>query len=276
MKIAVASGKGGTGKTTIAVNLALSLDRKVRLLDCDVEEPNSNIFLDIPMKTIEEVVMWIPKIDYDRCTFCGKCAELCEYNALAVLEKEVLVFEELCHSCGLCSIGCTEDAITEKKKKIGVIEKGIDKNIEFYDGVLDVGEALSTPIIRELKKNVKEGINILDVPPGTGCPVVESLSRVDYAILVTEQTPFGLHDLEISVKVARKLGIPFGVIINRDREGYSEIENYCEKEDIQILMKIPQNMRIARLYSDGVPFVKSMDSWKEKFKEVYKIIEGAL
>ncbi|MFW6304164.1 MAG: ATP-binding protein [Candidatus Saliniplasma sp.] len=287
MKIAVASGKGGTGKTTVAVNMALSLERDVSLFDCDVEEPNSNIFLNVETEVIEELEMRMPVIDEETCTHCGRCAELCEFNALAVLKDQVMVFEELCHACGLCSMGCPVDAISEKGRRIGVIERGsaeFDSSIiDFYQGVLDVGEALSTPLISGLKRYTEGGdeedekdkdrIDILDVPPGTGCPVIESLSDVDFAALVTEPTPFGLHDLKLSVEVVRKMDIPFGVIINMGGTGYEGVEDYCEDEDIPILMTIPQDMKIAKLYSNGVPFVEEMPEYRDRFKGMFSKIE---
>ncbi len=271
MIIAIASGKGGTGKSTVAVNLSLSLEN-VQLIDCDVEEPNSNLFLNLDLEKDEEVYLKIPKIDEENCTHCKRCAEFCEYNALAVLEDKVMVFEQLCHGCGLCSMVCPTNAITEKNRSIGVIEKSRD-GIDFIRGVLNIGEAMSTPIIRRLKeKTDKKKTVILDVPPGTACPVIEAITGCDYCMLVTEPTPFGLYDLKIAVELCKKLKVRFGVIINRDGIGDEKTEEFCKKEDIDIILRIPYNRRIAELYSEGKPFIDEMPEWKTKLREVYRRI----
>lgn len=273
MKIAIASGKGGTGKTTIATNLALSLDN-VQLLDCDVEEPDSHIFLDLKLKKIKDVCISIPKIDKQKCDFCGECARFCKYHALAVVKSEVLFFPDLCHGCGGCKLVCSKDAITEEKRVIGVIERGKNTDLEFYQGLLNIGEAMATPVIKALKSKIKKDkIVILDSPPGTSCPVIESVSEVDYVVLVTEPTPFGLHDLKLAVEMLYFLRIPFGVVINRDGIGDDRVERYCVNEGIKILMKIPHDENIARLYSRGIPFVREMPEWKKKFVKLYEVVE---
>lgn len=274
MIISVASGKGGTGKTTFATNLAFSL-RNVQFIDCDVEEPNANVFIKADMNKSEEVKLKIPEIDKGKCTYCGKCAEFCAYNALAVVSEEVLVFPELCHSCGGCKIVCPENAIKWKKRSIGKIEYGeIKDGIEFYQGLLKVGESIAIPIIKNLKRKAKNNKDIIiDSPPGTSCPVIESIQGSDYCVLVTEATPFGLNDLKLAVKVVRHLNIPFGVVINRYNVGYGKVEQYCEEENIPVIMKIPHSKKIATLYSNGIPFVEKMPRWKQKFKNIFENIK---
>ena len=276
MKITIASGKGGTGKTTLATNLALSLDN-VQLLDCDVEEPNSHLFLNFPLKKVQDVNIFIPTIDKDKCDFCGECAQFCQYHALAVVKTDVLFFPELCHGCGGCTLVCPQNAISEQERTIGTLEMGNNGNIEFYHGLLNIGEAMATPVIRALKTKInKDKTVILDSPPGTSCPVIESVNEVDYVILVTEPTPFGLHDLKLAVEMVRTMGLPFGVVINRDGIGDDGVEKFCKTEEIKILLKIPDDEEIARLYSKGIPFVKQMPEWKDRFQKFYKNIEESI
>ena len=273
MIISIASGKGGTGKTTIATNLALSLG-KVQVIDCDVEEPNANIFFNAEIKEREDVTVEIPEIDKEKCNYCGKCSEFCAYNALAVVPSDVLVFPELCHSCGGCEIVCPQNAINWKKKPVGKIEHGVTNGVDFFHGLLNVGEIQAVPVIKALKKKIdKEGNVIIDAPPGTSCPVIESINGSDYCILVTEPTPFGFHDLKLAIAVVRHLYIPFGVIINRDGVGDKKVEMYCQTEKIPILMKIPHSEEIANLYSMGIPFVKKLPEWHERFTELFRRIQ---
>jgi MinD superfamily P-loop ATPase len=268
MILTVASGKGGTGKTTVAVNMALSLEN-VQLLDCDVEEPNSHILLHPEIKETEPVYMKVPVVSEELCDYCGKCSKFCAYNALFVAPKTVMVFPELCHSCGGCSLVCPKNAITEKKRQIGVIKKGEAKGVEIVYGELNVGEAMAVPLIRAVKNQMKNNKNVvIDAPPGTACSLVASVHKTDYCILVTEPTPFGLHDLKITVQVLKDLGVPMGVVINRAGLGDKKVYEYCEKEKIPLLMEIPFSKKIAQLYSRGVPFVAEMPEWKEKFLEV--------
>lgn len=272
MRISIASGKGGTGKTTLALNLALSLD-DVQLFDCDVEEPDCHLFLDIDLEEVEKITVLQPRIDSEKCNLCGDCAELCRFNAIVVTPNGPMLFPELCRSCGLCTVACPEDAIFDEPRVVGVVEKG-ENELEFYQGVLTTGEHLATPIVRAVKKYAREGAKtIIDVPPGNACTAVEAVEGSDFCILVTEPTPFGLHDLKYSVRMLNQQGIPYGVVVNRDGVGDRRVEDYCEKEGIPILMKIPNDRKIAELYSEGVPFVKSMPQWREKFSELYERIQ---
>jgi MinD superfamily P-loop ATPase len=268
MIISVASGKGGTGKTLIATSLALSLGNgtEVQFLDCDVEEPNAHIFLKPVIERREPVSIPIPQIDEQKCTFCGKCAEVCAYNALAVLKDRVLVFPELCHGCGACSYLCPEDAISEVEREIGVVEVGRSKQIEFIHGRLAVGEAMAPPVIRKVKEHVDpEKTVIIDVPPGTSCPVVEAVEGSDFCLLVTEPTPFGLNDLTLAVETVKKLNISRGVVVNRAGVGDRKVDEYCEQEGIPLLLHIPLDTRIARLYSQGISLVEGMPEWRDAF-----------
>lgn len=274
VKIAIASGKGGTGKTTVATNLALSLEN-VQLLDCDVEEPDSHIFLDMKLNKVEDVYIPVPKIDKEKCTFCGKCSEFCQYNAIAVVPNEILFFPELCHGCGGCTLVCPEDAITEENRAIGIIERGSNNGLDFYHGLLNLGEPMATPLVKAVKNKIENNkITIIDSPPGTSCPVIESIKETDYCILVTEPTPFGLYDLRLAVEVVRALRVPFGVLINQDGIGDRGVEDYCKEEKIPIVMKIPHDKNIARLYSMGIPFVKEMPKWRKKFIELFETIKN--
>jgi len=224
MIISIASGKGGTGKTLVATSLALSLKdkHKVQLLDCDVEEPNDHIFLKPVITRSEAVCIQTPKVDEEKCTYCGKCAEVCAYNAIAVFPGHVLVFPELCHGCGACSYLCPEKAVSEEGREIGVVEQGHAEGMEFAQGKLNVGEAMATPVIRKVKEQINhDGITIIDASPGTSCPVVEATKDSDFCLLVTEPTPFGLNDLVLAVEMVRELNIPLAVVLNRAGVGRS-------------------------------------------------------
>jgi len=274
MIIAVASGKGGTGKTTVATNIALSIDN-AQFFDCDVEEPNANIFLNASIKEHEDISKIIPDIVKEKCNYCGKCSEFCAYNALAIFKSKIIFFPELCHSCKGCELVCPKDAIIWKERVIGRIEHGNTKNIDFYHGVLNIGEAQSIPVIKALKRKIDKKMNvIIDVPPGISCPVIQSINGSDFCILVTEPTPFGFNDLKLAVELVRKLQISFGVIINRDGIGDNKVEVYCKKEHIPILLKIPERQKIALLYSKGIALSKESDEWKQMFGLVFDHIQA--
>jgi MinD superfamily P-loop ATPase len=273
MIIAIASGKGGTGKTTVAVNMALSLG-SIQLLDCDVEEPNAHILLHPEIHETQPIYSLIPRIVEERCNFCGKCAEFCAFNALFVAPNITMTFSELCHSCGGCSIVCPTNAILEEQKEIATIIKGNVGNIELVYGELKVGEPMPVPVIKAVKKHLREDLTVLiDAPPGTACSLVSSVYQSNYCILVTEPTPFGLHDLKITVQVLRDLKVPMGLIINRSGIGDTKIYDYCSEENLPILLEIPFSKKIAELYSKGIPFVKKMPEWKERFQQLFKQIE---
>jgi len=275
MRITVASGKGGTGKTTVAVNLVLSLldQEPVQFLDCDVEEPNAHIFLKPRIEHVRAVEKLLPEVDEALCDQCGACAKACEFNAIAIIGKKVLIYDELCHGCGLCRMVCPTGAIREVPHELGVVESGTVREFPFAHGLLNVGEAMATPIIHELKKEIiTDRLAILDAPPGTGCPTIAALHESDLALLVTEPTPFGLHDLKAAVGVARTLGVPTAVIINRDGIGDDRVERYCQEEGIPILMKVPFDREIASLYAVGIPLVDAVPAWKERFAALYEAL----
>jgi len=280
--ISVASGKGGTGKTTIAVNLALSLNN-VQLLDCDVEEPNAHIFLKPEIKESIPATVPIPVVDESKCDYCGKCREVCAYNAIAVFpsDKErkgsVLIFPHLCHGCGGCSLLCPQNAIKETDKEIGVIEIGQSGAIQFVHGKLNIGEIMSPPLIKQVKKHMDFSRTvIIDAPPGTSCPVITTVKGSDFCILVTEPTPFGLNDLILAVEVLEKMCTPFGIVINRSDIGDDKVDVFCREKNIPILMRIPFDKEIAFLYSNGIPLVREKKEYKERFRDMFDLTMGHL
>jgi MinD superfamily P-loop ATPase len=273
MIVSIASGKGGTGKTTVAVNIALST-KNIQLLDCDVEEPNVHLLLKPEINEVKPVFVSIPKINEELCNRCGKCAAFCEYKALFVSAARVLVFPELCHGCVGCVNVCPVHAIVEEKRQIGTIKMGVADSIELVYGELEVSEPMPGPVIKAVKNQIKSNKTvIIDSPPGTSCPVIESVYKSDYCILVTEPTPFGLHDFRIMVEVLDRIKIPFGVVINRAGIGDRELYKYCEDRRIPILLEIPFQRRIAELYSSGIPFTLEMPEWEERFRSLLKGIE---
>ncbi len=275
MIISVASGKGGTGKTLVATSLALSLKdgEKVQLVDCDVEEPNDHVFLKPEITGSEAVAILVPRVDEGKCTYCGRCAEVCAFNAIAVLGSHVLTFPQLCHGCGACSYLCPEKAISEESRQTGLVEWGHSDGVGFVHGKLTVGEAMAPPVIRKVKEYARtDGTVIIDVPPGTSCPVVEAIKGSDFCLLVTEPTPFGLNDLTLAVETVRKLGIPCGVVLNRAGIGDAGVQEYCQKDNIPILLTIPLDTEIARLYSRGVPLVEGLPEWRDSFRQLFEMI----
>jgi MinD superfamily P-loop ATPase len=280
MKIAIASGKGGTGKTTIATNLAVSLSgagQQVQYLDCDAEEPNGHIFLKPEFESSEDVTVGVPEVDKDKCNGCGKCARLCQYSAIICLKDEPLLFEQLCHSCGGCMAICPEGAITERQRKIGIAEFGKSNGVYFGHGKLDIGAIQTPALIKYVKNKIRsDAVNIIDAPPGTSCPVIEAIKGTDFVLLVTEPTPFGLNDLILAVGMVRELKIPFAVAINRSNIGDDAVVKYCQEEKIEVVIQIPNDRKIAESYSRGVMIVEVMPDYKQRFLDMHENIKNIL
>lgn len=267
MIIAVASGKGGTGKTTVSVNLASVARREVQLLDCDVEEPNAHLFLKGALQGSEEVTVPVPEVDDSLCSGCGECSSFCQYRAIASLDTGALTFPELCHGCGGCMRVCPNKAITEKGHRIGVIQTFRAGLISLVHGCLDVGVAMAPPLIRAVKSRVKDGtVAILDAPPGTSCPVVTTIRDADLVLLVTEPTPFGLHDLKLAVDMIRELKVPYGVVINRVGIGDGRVHAFCHEQGIPVLLEIPDDRQIAESYSRGQLIVDALPEYRPRFE----------
>lgn len=273
MNIVFASGKGGTGKTTIAVNLAWMLVRsgqKVQYLDCDVEEPNGHLFLKPDFESREAARVMVPVIHQDRCTSCGKCGEACQFHAIVNLPDNTLLFPQMCHGCGLCMLVCPEKAIGEGTREIGIIETGRGiLDIPFVHGVLNVGEPMAGPLIEQVKGRGKTGCHrIIDAPPGTSCPVVKTMAGADLVVLVTEPTPFGLHDLRAAVAVARSLAIPVAIIVNRENGAYEPLEEYLRKTHLPVLARMPDDRKIAEEYARGNLICEALPAYRGRFREL--------
>jgi MinD superfamily P-loop ATPase len=274
VNISIASGKGGTGKTTVATNLATAIAAGVQVLDCDVEEPNCHLFLNPEIESTKTVFLPVPSIDLDKCTFCGKCAAICRFRVIAVLGKTVLTFPELCHSCGGCVEVCPEKAVIETGRELGVIETGHSGQIRFVQGRLRVGEAMSPPLIKRVKSFIRHDlINIIDAPPGTSCPVITAVKETDFVLMVTEPTPFGLYDLKLAVEAVKLMGLPHGLVVNRCDMGDHRVMEYAKKENLPVLMEIPFDRRIAEAYSKGRLIAEEMPEWKTRFLSLYRGIE---
>lgn len=275
LTISVAAGKGGTGKTLVATSLARALTRAgqgpVRVLDCDVEEPNTDILLHPEFTAREPVSILVPEVDLDKCSHCGKCAQACEVSAIAAIRRAVLTFHDLCSGCGACAIVCPTGAISEVPLQVGEVASGAtDEGIEVHLGRLNVGHQRSGPVSKAVKRHVGAGsINIIDAPPGTACPMQEAVADSDFCVLVTEPTPFGLANLREAVETSRRLGVPCGVIINRDRQGWAELDDYLAGEAIEVLLRIPERREIAEAYSRGETLVQADPAWAGELTQVY-------
>jgi len=272
MKIAIASGKGGTGKTTVATNLAYMASRNgqsVAYLDCDVEEPNGHIFLKPQFSESKPIGNLVPEVDYAKCTHCGKCGEICQYSAIVCVGEKVLVYPELCHACGGCTLVCPADAISEVTREMGKLQTGRAGSIRFVQGLLNVGEAMSPPLIRQVKAAAPQvDLVIVDAPPGTSCPVIESVKDSNFVLLVTEPTPFGLNDLKLAVDMVRALKLPFGVVVNRADLGDQETRSYCGVNHIDILAEIPDDRQIAEAYSRGEMACEAISKYQSLFAQL--------
>jgi len=278
LKISIASGKGGTGKTLVATSIAVSLasleGTQVTIADCDVEEPNSYLFFpDRILLEKKECHVPVPVIDEEKCTHCGKCSEVCAYHALAVLPQTVLLFPELCHGCGACTIICPEKAVSDGSRSVGEIFRARSNGLDIIWGELGLGEARTTPLIKAVKNEAGGKMVIVDCPPGTSCSLVESVRGTDFCLLVTEPTPFGLYDLDIAIKVLEKMNIPRGVLVNKSGMGDQKVYEYLEKKNIPLLMEIPLDRKIAELYSHGEIFAEKMPEWKARFVGMVRKIE---
>lgn len=275
MIISVASGKGGTGKTTISTSLAVSLPDKVQLLDCDVEAPNAHLFLNPEIDKTEAVNAPVPLIDLARCTFCRKCMDICRFGAITVMKKNILVFKDHCHSCGGCLEVCPEKAISQGFRSIGSVETGHKKKVSFVQGRLEIGQVMAPPVIKKVRNYAdQQYITIIDAPPGTSCPVITAVNKTDFVILVTEPTPFGLHDLKLAVETVQELNIPFGIVINRAGMGDNKVLEYANQNSIPILMELPFEKKMAQIYSTGGILANELPDLKQQFRDMYEKIQS--
>ncbi len=283
MIVSVASGKGGTGKTTIAVNLALALEKTVPVdfLDCDVEEPNAHLFLHPVLETSERVTLPVPAVNESKCKGCGICAEICAFHAILSFGDRVITFPELCHGCGGCARFCPAGAISEVPREIGVVETGRAGDtgeIRFVQGKVNIGTALAPPVVKAVRSRAGSGhgVVIIDSPPGTSCPVVASVKGSDYCILVTEPTPFGLNDLTLAVDMVRELSVPFGVVINRAGLGNDKVAAYCKQENIPVLLEIPFDRKYAASYARGGQLVRDFPELGDSLRGLWRQIGAAV
>ncbi|PIE68556.1 MAG: (4Fe-4S)-binding protein [Deltaproteobacteria bacterium] len=274
MIISVASGKGGTGKTTVATNMATALGTSVQLLDCDVEEPNAHLFLNPEIVSTQEVHTMIPEIDTEKCIACGQCAAICRFSAITMVARTVLTFPELCHGCGGCVEVCPTGAVAEGQRELGVVELGRARDVAFGHGKMRIGEAMAPPLIGKVRDHAQtDGLVIIDAPPGTSCPVIAAMQDTDFIVLVTEPTPFGLHDLKLAVGAIKLLKIPCGLVINRSDLGTDEVRRYALAEGIPILLEIPFDRAIAEAYSQGRMLVDVVPEWRKEFIGMYQNIK---
>ncbi len=278
MKIAVASGKGGTGKTTVATNLAYaaaSAGNEVSFVDCDVEEPNAHLFLKPEIAEEKPAEKLVPEVDEDSCTLCGLCGDICQYSAIVPVGQRVLTHPDLCHSCGGCTLVCPVEAIREVPRRMGLVEKGRAGALHFAQGTLDVGEPSSPPVIRAVKAvALPAEVVILDAPPGTSCPVVETVRDCDFVLLVTDATPFGLHDLKLAIEVLDCLDMPRGVVINRADLGDDRVRRYCREKSLPVLAELPDDRRVAEAYSRGELASRALPAYESHFRELWRGVQA--
>jgi MinD superfamily P-loop ATPase len=275
MRVAVASGKGGTGKTFVTVNLARTYNNPILVLDCDVEEPNTNLFLKGDLINERPSTILVPQVVESLCDGCRICAEVCEFNAIAVIAGKPLIFEDLCHSCGACATFCPQDALQEVEHVIGTVIERKSDSIRLIEGQIHVGKALAVPIIRDVKKESEkadEDMVLLDSPPGTSCPMVWTIGDADFVILVAEPTAFGLHDLQLAVETVEEVGIPFGVVINKDGIGDDRVEKFCTRHQIDIIARIPYDRHISEVYARGGDILEEY-SYQVLFENLWQVIQ---